>query len=80
MELLSTFFTHYGAMRFFKYCQSAQIPARMQPVPRELSASCGVCVRFQDQQPPLITEHEDMEHCYAVRKEREEESYTQLSV
>lgn len=66
MEYLATFYTHYGAMRFHKHCKKDGIPAKMAPVPRELSASCGVCVRFEAVCVPEIAEHEDMEQCYAV--------------
>jgi len=66
MEYLASFYTHYGAMRFQKYCQKNSLPTKMMPVPRELSASCGVCVRFTDARAPKIAEHEDMERCYAV--------------
>lgn len=66
MNHLATFYTHYGAVRFHKYCQKNGIPAKMVPVPRELSASCGICVRFEAEQAPTVTEHEDMEQCYAV--------------
>jgi Protein of unknown function (DUF3343). len=66
MEYLATFHTHYGAMSFHKYCGREGIPAKMMPVPRELSASCGVCVRFEDACAAKADEHEDMECCYAV--------------
>ena len=66
MEYLATFYTHYGAMRFHKYCQKVKVPAKMAPVPRELSASCGVCVRFEADLAPKTAEHEDMELCYEV--------------
>lgn len=69
MKYLVTFYTHYGAVRFHKYCQKTGIPAKMMPVPRALSASCGVCVRFEAVCAPQITEHEDMERCYAVSEE-----------
>ena len=64
MDYLATFYTHYGAMRFYKHCLSKGLAARMAPVPRELSASCGVCVRFADAAMPSPAEHEDMERCY----------------
>lgn len=38
----------------------------MTPVPRDISASCGTCVHFNAQHPPVTAEHEDMERCYAV--------------
>lgn len=66
MGYLATFYTHYGAMRFIKYCEKAGIDAKMAPVPRELSASCGVCVRFEADRAPEEAEHEDMERCYRV--------------
>ena len=66
MEYLATFYTHYGAMRYQKYCQKEGMPAKMMPVPRELSSSCGVCVRAKADSAPVATEHEDMEGCYEV--------------
>lgn len=66
MEYLATFYTHYGAMRFHKHCNEACIPAKMMPVPRELSSSCGVCVRIESAIASKIREHEDMESCYSI--------------
>ncbi len=67
MEFLATFHTHYGAMRFYKHCRQNCITAKMMPVPREVSASCGTCVRFHAEAPPVAAEHEDMDRRYAVR-------------
>lgn len=47
IHYIATFFSHFGAMRFKKNCDSRQIPARLMPVPRSLSSSCGTCVSFQ---------------------------------
>jgi len=66
MEYLATFYTHYGAMRYHKHCVKESIPSKMAPVPRNLSSSCGVCVRFEAAHAPKIEAHEDMECCYAV--------------
>ena len=66
MKYLATFFTHYGAMRFNAYCRQEDLAAKMAPVPRELSASCGVCVRFESGCPPNPEDHEDLERCYIV--------------
>ena len=66
MNHLATFYTHYGAMQFNKYCKKSDICAKMAPVPRELSASCGVCVFFSASDAPKSDEHEDMECCYLV--------------
>ncbi|MDR0861944.1 MAG: DUF3343 domain-containing protein [Oscillospiraceae bacterium] len=66
MEYLVTFHTHYGAMQFNKLCKAERIAAKLMPVPRELSANCGICVRFTAEVAPKPSEHEDMEYCYAV--------------
>ena len=47
MISIATFFSHFGAMRCKKICDKAGIPARMMPVPRTLSSSCGTCVRME---------------------------------
>ena len=46
MNLIATFHTHFGAMSFQKKVEKLGRSAGMMPVPRALSASCGVCVRF----------------------------------
>lgn len=66
MKFLATFYTHYGATRFHKQCVKEGVSAKMAPVPRELSASCGVCVRFEAACPPKAAEHDDMEFCYSI--------------
>ena len=66
MEYLVTFFTHYGAMRFHKLCSKAGVQSKLMPVPRELSASCGVCVSLFATSAPAPEEHEDLELCYAI--------------
>ena len=45
MTYIATFFSHFGAIRFKKLCQKSGWPARVMPVPRDLSSSCGTCVR-----------------------------------
>ena len=66
MKYLATFYTHYGAMHFHKHCVKEGVSAKMAPVPRELSASCGVCVRFESERAACISDHADMECCYVV--------------
>ena len=46
-EYIATFYSHFGAVRFKKICDRAGWPARMMPVPRGLSSSCGTCVRYE---------------------------------
>ena len=47
MTYIATFFSHFGAIRFKKLCQKASWPAQVMPVPRDLSSSCGTCVRYE---------------------------------
>lgn len=47
MTYIATFYSHFGAMRFKKICNEKQIAARLMPVPRDLSSSCGTCVRYE---------------------------------
>ncbi len=46
MTYIATFHTHFGAMNFLRTMKKDKIVAEMMPVPRVLSASCGVCVKF----------------------------------
>ncbi|MDO4581667.1 MAG: DUF3343 domain-containing protein [Bacillota bacterium] len=46
MQYIATFYSHFGALRFKKACQAAGMEAAVMPVPRELSSSCGSCVKF----------------------------------
>ena len=46
-QYIATFFSHFGALRFQKLCSQLDWPARLAPVPRSLSSSCGTCVLFQ---------------------------------
>jgi len=39
-----TFFSHYDALIFFKFLKESGTRAKLMPVPRKVSASCGTCV------------------------------------
>lgn len=47
MIVIATFFSHFGAVRFKRRCEGLGWKARMMPVPRDLSSSCGTCVRYE---------------------------------
>ena len=47
MKYIATFFSHFGAIRFEKNCRAKNIPAKLMPVPRTLSSSCGTCVSYE---------------------------------
>ena len=46
MTYFATFFSHFGAMRYQQLCREQGIECRVMPVPRNLSSSCGTCVRI----------------------------------
>lgn len=45
-----TFSTTTSAMGMEKYCFEHKIPGRLIPVPREISAGCGICWRMGKQE------------------------------
>ena len=57
-DFITTFFSHYGAMRYKKKCDEYQIKAKLMPVPRNLSSSCGTCVVLSD--PSVMDEIEQI--------------------
>ena len=61
MICIATFFSHYGAMRCKKMCDKTGITARMMPVPRMLSSSCGTCVRMETEDPDSLPRTEETE-------------------
>ena len=56
MTCIATFYSHFGAVRFKKTCQDLGWPAKLMPVPRDLSSSCGTCVRYQGEVPEPVPE------------------------
>ena len=46
MKYIATFYSHYGAIQYRKNCEKMNLEAVVMPVPRDLSSSCGTCVRF----------------------------------
>lgn len=45
-EYITTFYSHFGAMRYKKICGQLGLEAKAMPVPRTLSSSCGTCVKY----------------------------------
>lgn len=64
MTCIATFYSHFGAIRFKKYCEKQNWNARVMPVPRDLSSSCGTCVRFEGECPKETPE--EVEQIVAV--------------
>lgn len=43
LKYIVTFHTTTGAMRMEKFCKEHGYPGRLIPVPRSISAGCGLC-------------------------------------
>lgn len=43
-DYVITFFAHFGAMKALKCCRKQNIEAKLMPVPRAVSSSCGTCI------------------------------------
>ena len=65
-DFVATFHTHLSALMTSRAIQGAGFEARMAPVPRKLSSSCGTCVFYTA--PDLCRDclDEDTERVYRV--------------
>ena len=61
MIYIATFFSHFGAMQYKKICDKTGITAKMMPVPRMLSSSCGTCVRMEADCADVLPRPEEAE-------------------
>ena len=67
MNYIITFYSHFGAVHFKKICQLKGLEAKMMPVPRDLSSSCGTCVRYVSDIPcPTDTYPEEAEQIVRI--------------
>ena len=60
-EYIATFHTHLSAMRTQRALTADGVAARLAPVPRYLSASCGTCVFYRAEEPNLDCMDGDVE-------------------
>ena len=58
MTYIATFYSHFGAIRCKKLCEAQGLSARAMPVPRNLSSSCGTCVRWEGESPAAMPTEE----------------------
>lgn len=67
MTFIATFYSHFGAMRYMHLCRDASLPAKLMPVPRDLSSSCGTCVRYEaDRACPVSAIPEETEQIVEI--------------
>ena len=74
-EYIATFHTHLSALMTSRSLTGLGVQARMMPVPRKLSSSCGTCVRYLAEEAHLSAMDEDVE---AVYEKIGKEEYIQL--
>ena len=70
MTYIATFYSHFGAIRCKKLCEAQGLSARAMPVPRNLSSSCGTCVRWEGEGPyPEELRIDEVEQIVQVTRE-----------
>ena len=67
---IATFHTHLAALKSHRSLTAAGNPARMAPVPRKISSSCGTCVFYQGEDPCYDLLDEDTEAVYLTEGEQ----------
>lgn len=74
-QYVATFHTHVSALISFRTLTGRGVSARMAPVPRRLSSSCGTCVFYEADGPLLDAMDQDVEQVCRIDGEQ---SYTTL--
>ena len=46
-KYMATFHSHFGAMSYFRDIKKRGIMAKLMPVPRKVSSTCGICVCYE---------------------------------
>ena len=54
LSLIVTFHTTTAAMAMEKYCHANQVPGRLIPVPREITAGCGMSWKAAPEDRTLV--------------------------
>ena len=65
-QYLATFHTHLAALCTSRTLTAAGLSARMMPVPRKVSSSCGTCVSYSAEDPMLQSMDRDAENVYQI--------------
>jgi hypothetical protein len=66
MNYIATFYTHAAALMTNRALKKHGLNAKLGPVPRKLSSSCGTCVMFEADDPHFSDMDSDVEAVYAV--------------
>ncbi len=68
-DFIATFHTHLAALKTHRNLAKAGLTARMAPVPRKISSSCGTCVFYTAPDPSYALLDEDTEGVYTSEGE-----------
>ena len=60
-DYVATFHTHLAAQRSHRALKALDVQARLAPVPRALSSSCGTCVLYTAEEPHISALDTDVE-------------------
>ena len=63
---LATFHTHLAALKTHRNLVGKGVEARMSPVPRKISSSCGTCVQYFAADPMESSIDIDVEAIYRL--------------
>lgn len=68
MDYIALFYTTTDTVGFMRKLQKLQIPVDALPVPRNLSASCGIAAKFSYPEEPtsLFNKKDRIDKVYAV--------------
>jgi len=44
---IATFYSHFGALSYYDAITKQGISAKLMPVPRKVSSSCGTCISYE---------------------------------
>ncbi len=69
MDYIATFHTHVAALKTHRSFQQKGIQARMAPVPRKISSSCGTCVFYRAETPCYELLDADAEAVYVMEED-----------
>ena len=65
-DFVATFHTHLAALKTYRTMAAEGVSARMAPVPRKISSSCGTCVFYQAEEPRYAPLDADVEAVYRL--------------
>lgn len=68
MEYLALFQTQTGAISFHRFLATQDVVGQLQPVPRSLSSSCGLAVRFTYRGDLKNLQHRDLTQIYEIKE------------